>query len=91
MTATEFTLVGALASDSFVDWICRRARLLDLKGWVSRQGPDLMTIVVAGPMPLIDAMEMACSLGPVDVLVDRVERRPRDLSKLPNGFSVRTR
>ena len=89
MIATEFRLEGNLASAGFPDWVCHRARLLDLRGWVSAEGPCAMTIVVAGPGPLIDAMEMACSLGPFDVQVDRIESTQRKMEALPNGFRIR--
>lgn len=89
MTATEITLEGQLRSDGFPDWICHRARLLDLNGWVSQQDETRITIVVAGPEPLIGAMEMACSLGPVDIEVDRIDCRPHRLSETPNGFHKR--
>lgn len=86
MRATEFQLSGQLASRGFADWVCHRARLLDLNGWVKPDGPEAMTIVVTGPEPLVDAMEMACSLGPMDVWVERIESRVRILETLPNGF-----
>ena len=86
MKATEFQLTGQLAAHGFVDWVCHRARLLDLNGWVKPNGSEAMTIVVTGPEPLVDAMEMACSLGPMDVWVERIDRQARDLETLPNGF-----
>jgi acylphosphatase len=89
VTATEIRLEGRLASTSFVDWICHRARLLDLSGWVQTDGPGALTIVVSGPQALIDAMEMACSLGPMDVQVDRVACHTRALNAQPNGFMRR--
>ncbi len=89
MTAIEITLEGDFQSDSFPDWICHRARLLDLRGWVSQQDETRMTILVAGPDSLIGAMEMACSLGPVDIEVDRIDSRPRRLSEALNGFYKR--
>lgn len=89
--ATEFSLEGALAADGFVDWICHRARLLDLKGWVLRLDAGRVRIVVCGPAPLVDAMEAACSLGPADVLVDRIESRSCRLDGQPNGFQARHR
>ncbi len=88
MTATEFRLHGQLASDGFAGWVRDRADLLDLKGWARAEGPDAMTIVVAGPAAMIDAMEMACSLGPMDVLVDRIETRETVLHGRPNGFRL---
>lgn len=89
MTATEFDLEGQLGSGDFLDWICHRARLLDLSGWVTRRDEGRVWIVVTGPLALIDAMEMACSLGPVDVLVDRIESRPYVLTEGLNGFHKR--
>lgn len=86
MIATEFTLQGRLQSDGFVDWICHRARVLALTGWVARIDATRVTVVVAGPEALIGAMEMACSLGPVDISVDRIDRRRVDLTDPPNGF-----
>lgn len=86
MRATEFQLTGQLAARGFVDWVCHRARLLDLNGWVRPDGAEAMTIVVTGPEVLVDAMEMACSLGPMDVWVERIDRHVRELEHLPNGF-----
>ena len=86
MTATEFTLAGDLAAPGFADWICHRARLLNLDGYVSQEG-DALTIVVAGPDALIGAMETACSLGPTYVDVTRIETRPTVLPDHLNGFA----
>lgn len=80
MTAAEIRLMGAFNPSSFKNWICIRARLLDLKGSVTSQGNQRISILVEGPQALIDAMEMACSLGPMDALVDRVEVIPHALN-----------
>lgn len=87
MTATEFKLTGQVSADGFVDWIVHRAGLLDLNGWVMRDSRNVLTIVVAGPQPMVDAMEMACSLGPVSVDVERIESRERVLASPPGRFS----
>ena len=86
VTATRFHLQGQLAAPGFADWVCDRAARLDLTGWVRSDGPSAMTIVVAGPPTLVDAMEMACSLGPMDVLVERIERSEHPLDDSPEGF-----
>lgn len=88
-TATEFTLSGQLQSDAVQDWVCHRARLLNLSGWVAQRDAGQITIVVAGPEPLIGAMEMACSLGPVDICVDRIDSRPVKLPVTVTGFRKR--
>ena len=89
MTATELLIEGDLGAEGLADWICARARLLDLSGWVARPGPGRVSVVVSGPEPLVGAMEMACSLGPVDVMVDRIETRPHPLAEVPDGFHKR--
>ncbi len=86
MTATEFRLTGQLGDAAFLDWICHRARLLDLRGWVAAEDAGCVRLLVTGPEPLIDAMEMACSLGPVTVDVMRIERQERTVTAQPNGF-----
>lgn len=86
MKAAELRLTGALNDPGFVDWICHRAYLLDLDGWVAVDGTDHIRILVAGPKPLIDAMEMACSLGPSTVDVTRIETRAVALAAGVTGF-----
>ncbi|MEM1075938.1 MAG: acylphosphatase [Pseudomonadota bacterium] len=90
MNATEFRLTGQVSAPGFADWICHRAKLLNLKGWVSRFDVDAVMIVVCGPLPLIDAMEMACSLGPIDVFVERIDAFEIHLDEAPNGFHLRS-
>lgn len=87
--ATELVLRGELAADDLTDWVCHRARLLDLAGWLTRPGPTEARIVVTGPGPLIDAMEVACLLGPSDVWVETVDTRQIPLDEAPNGFALR--
>lgn len=86
MTAAEITLSGLFHTDRFADWICHRARLLDLTGSVTARGRTEMQIVVQGPQALIDAMEMACSLGPMDADVVRIEVKASPHSVRLNGF-----
>ncbi|MEX0339315.1 MAG: acylphosphatase [Arenibacterium sp.] len=88
MTEVLLHIRGDLGSDQAIPWICHRARLLDLKGWVQREGSGLITVALAGPAPLVDAMEVACSLGPADVLVERIDRAEHRFKAHPNGFSV---
>ncbi len=88
MTAAHIWLVGVFNPESFVAWICHRARLLDLSGSVQAQGTADVHIFVQGPQPLIDAMEMACSLGPLDANVDRIEVREMQVYHRLNDFRV---
>lgn len=88
MMAAEIRLIGVFKPDTFSDWICHRARLLDLMGSVSTVGLNDLRVVVQGPQALVDAMEIACSLGPMDADVQRIEMRPMPLNRKLNGFQV---
>lgn len=82
----RLTLTGSLAAASLLPWIQHRAERLDLVGWVRQDTADQVTIEVHGPAPLVDAMEIACSLGPADALVDSIARHDMPLQSEPNGF-----
>lgn len=88
MTAAKIQLSGVFNPESFADWICHRARLLDLTGSVDAQGITEMHIFVQGPQPLIDAMEIACSLGPMDANVERIEVCSTALNPRLNDFQI---
>ncbi|MEM6636775.1 MAG: acylphosphatase [Pseudomonadota bacterium] len=88
MTAVALRISGDLASRSAEHWICHRACLLSLEGWVRRENDNLITVVLKGPEPLIDAMEVACSLGPGDVLVDAISRQEHHNASVPSGFQI---
>ncbi len=64
---------GQFHSDNFALWITERANKLDLTGWVQAHSNQLIELVVSGDQILIDAMEVACSLGPIDARVDTIE------------------
>ena len=88
MTAVEIQLGGVFNPEKFAYWICHRARLLDLAGSVHALGNTQICILVQGPQPLIDAMEMACSLGPMDANVQRIEVHPTAINHRLNGFQA---
>ncbi|MEX0282010.1 MAG: acylphosphatase [Arenibacterium sp.] len=88
MRGVQLHIRGDVSSDKAIPWICHRALLLNLNGWVERKNDDLIVVAVEGPEPLVDAMEVACSLGPSDILVQRIDRRDYDFQARPNGFSV---
>ena len=86
-TTVEMRIAGQVASEAFADWICHRARLLGLTGWVTIVGEAEIVAHVTGDAVLVDAMEVACSLGPADVFVDRIDSRPIENAQRRNGFS----
>jgi hypothetical protein len=72
----DFT--GHLRPDSFRAFAAHRAARLSLDCTVLRQDRRQATFRLRGPEVLVDAFEMAMSLGPADCLVLAVRREPGD-------------
>ena len=75
----RMVILGDLGAASFVPWIRRHAAKLGLSQAISHVSTDRMELEVEGPEELIDMMEMGCSLGPIDVWVETIERRSVNL------------
>ncbi|MFS8057102.1 acylphosphatase [Rhizobium sp. BR 317] len=71
----RMTILGEVNSASFVPWIRRHADKLGLSQAFLHASADRIELEVAGPAELIDMLEMGCSLGPIDVWVDEIQRR----------------
>ncbi|MEM9348829.1 MAG: acylphosphatase [Pseudomonadota bacterium] len=67
---------GKLASPTFLPWVKRHSRRLGLKCQNLHADPALVEFNVEGQTELIDALEVGCLLGPIDVWVDSVEQHP---------------
>ena len=89
MEAREILLTGRLDGDSLAAWISHRAHLLNLSGWLCRDSAQSASIVVVGASAMLEAMEVSCSLGPADVMVETISSQPYRLDQQPEGFSVR--
>ena len=72
----RFLVEGRLTFGSYSAFVLDRAAWLDISGWVSARPGGSIEIVAAGPEALVGAFEMACTLGPLDALVDRIETTP---------------
>jgi acylphosphatase len=66
--------LGRFRPASFTAFVRDRAARLALDATIEELGPQRITLVVAGQPGLVDAFEMACSLGPLDCLVLDVAR-----------------
>ncbi|MEH6728897.1 MAG: acylphosphatase [Hyphomicrobiales bacterium] len=87
-----FRFSGDVSDPGFLDWICHRANQLGLSGWVREDvSGNCIEALASGPEELLDAMELGCSLGPITVWVETVERFPHDSdAPIPNGFKILT-
>ncbi|WP_170314127.1 hypothetical protein [Lichenihabitans psoromatis] len=72
--ATTISFRGRLDPVGFIEFAEHRARRLDLGVRFGDVGREAVTVTLVGEPDLIDAFEMACSLGPFDCLVLVVER-----------------
>lgn len=72
----RLTIRGNLGADSFLPWIMRHAARLGVEGAISHADMARVDLDVCGPADLVDAMEMGCLLGPIEVWVDTVDRVP---------------
>jgi len=75
-----FVFTGRLRTDSFIEFARHRAARLGLSVDVAQMNEMAITVNVSGPAELVDAFEMACSLGPYDCLVLDVVRHDRALA-----------
>jgi acylphosphatase len=72
---SRLDFIGTFRPDAFAGFVAHRARRLDLRVRIDRLEAERVGVMVEGEPDLIDAFEMACSLGPADCLVLDVVRR----------------
>jgi hypothetical protein len=73
--------LGRLRPESFTAFVSHRAGRLALEHAFGAVGPERVEVTLTGDPDLIDAFEMACSLGPIDCLVLDVFREGPDESR----------
>lgn len=76
MPVELFMLRGDLAAATLAPWVERHARRLGLSARIRQKGTEVLTLEVAGPPELLDAMEMGCLLGPIEAWVEMIWREP---------------
>ncbi|MES0001133.1 acylphosphatase [Mesorhizobium sp. M0051] len=81
----RMTIRGQLQPASFVPWIMRHAAKLGLAHHVTHASTDRIELDIAGAAELIDMMEMGCSLGPIEVWVETIDRAP--VEQKTHGFA----
>lgn len=67
----RYEIGGRLDVPAYLAFVAERAGWLDIAGWAAAEG-DGVTLVAAGPEALVGALEMACTLGPLDALVTHI-------------------
>ena len=78
MPTVTFVFSGRFEPASFADFARHRVARLALDASAPDLRSDRVRITVSGQDDLVDAFEVACSLGPIDCLVDDIVRFPGD-------------
>jgi hypothetical protein len=88
MAVTEtvrMSFTGRFVQPSFLEFVDRRAARLDLDISITSADARRVAVEISGQPDLIDAFEMACSLGPLDCMVLDCERAIVHTRKMENG------
>jgi len=80
MPTVTFVFTGRFEPASFADFARHRAGRRSLDAGQPDLRSDRVRITVSGQPDLVDAFEMACSLGPIDCLVEDVSRHAGESS-----------
>jgi hypothetical protein len=72
--SARFVFKGAFQTESFVEFARHRAERLGLDVQFGQASVEAVAVKVSGALELVDAFEMACSLGPLDCFVLDVVR-----------------
>ena len=83
-----WAISGRMDVPGYLDFVVDRARWLGLDGWVAANDDDTVSVAVAGPEALVGALEMACTLGPLDALIEEV-RPVGEPAGISAGFIIR--
>ena len=76
----RFVFKGTFRTQSFVEFARHRAERLGLDVQFGQASTEAVALNVSGATELVDAFEMACSLGPFDCFVLDVVRLDVDLA-----------
>jgi acylphosphatase len=84
----RYAISGRLDVRSYLAFIAERADWLAISGWAAAHGERSVTLVAAGPEALVGALEMACTLGPLNALVESIEA-VEEATPVAPGFEIR--
>jgi len=89
LVRTRYEISGRINVPDYLEFVAERAAWLDISGWAAASGEHSVTLVAAGPEALVGALEMACTLGPLNALVETIEAAAEVRSPAP-GFIIRS-
>ena len=82
MVTKNFEIRGNFDEIALRDWIVHRSTVLGLDISVHSLARNAISFCATGHMVLLDAMEIACSLGPSDAIVDHIQSMELNAKKM---------
>ena len=73
MLTKQIKITGSFDDIAFRDWIIHRSAVLGLDIYSLIHGQSSITFSASGHSVLLDAMEIACSLGPSEAMVEQID------------------
>ena len=84
---TTLIFLGRFRPGSFLDFVRHRAARLALDVRPAAARDDMIEVSVSGESDLVDAFEVACTLGPIDCLVRDHHRVESSVPSVRTGKS----
>ena len=82
MVTKNFEIRGNFDEIALHDWIVHRSTVLGLDISIHSLARNAISFCATGHMVLLDAMEIACSLGPSDAMVDDIQSTELNAKKI---------
>jgi acylphosphatase len=86
--ALRYAIAGRMSVDEYLHFIAERANWFGVWGWVAANDPHSVVLVAAGSEAMVGALEMACTLGPITAVIERIDVVP-EIAPVAAGFEVR--
>ena len=80
MVTKQIKITGSFDDIAFRDWIMHRSVVLGLNISSLIHGQSSISFSASGHSVLLDAMEIACSLGPSEAMVEQIHTNDLELN-----------
>ena len=82
MLTKQIKITGSFDDIAFRDWIMHHSAVLGLDISFLIHGQSSITFSASGHSVLLDAMEIACSLGPLEAMVEQIHTNDLELNHM---------
>jgi acylphosphatase len=84
----QFLVRGRVQGVGFRAWTQRRARELELRGWVRNLGDGSVEVCAQGTVLAVERLSELLRKGPPLSRVREVRELPTDGEEIPSGFAI---